>query len=94
MEVGAGVVSAAGVAALESDALSPLLELLGAASVAEGSGDSLVSVVSLIGDSSSSTDLGSTSSRSFGAETFKVTSRLGLLPDFLRPSAVLLGGAI
>lgn len=89
---GAGVPSGAGVAALESDALSPF-EALAASWVAEGAGESTTSLVSLMGDSSLM-DWGSTISRSFAGDTVSLTSRVGLLLDFRRASMDFDGGAM
>jgi hypothetical protein len=88
---GVPVTSAAGVAALESDAISPL-EMTGAAGVADLAGDS-----GALGSSmgvSSLMDSGSTSSRSREGVMLSVTTRLGLPPDFRRLSVVLFEGAM
>lgn len=86
---GPGVPSAAGVAAFESDALSPLV--FAGAAVAESEGEALTS---LAGDSSL-IEAGSKSRRSSSDEILSVTTIVGLLPDLRRPSPeFLLGGAI
>lgn len=94
MAEGAGVPSAAGVATLESEGASP--EPLAAA--AGVSGDSFVSTISFgslaaAGDSSF-VGSSSKSSRSWSDGTESVTTRLGLPPDFRRPSEDFVGGAI
>lgn len=89
MDEGPGVPSAAGVAAFESDALSPLEAVRAAA--ADSEGDALTSFA---GDSSL-TASGDMSRCSSSDETLSVTTMVGLLPDLRRPSPVfLLGGAI
>lgn len=96
MPDGAGVPSAAGVAALESDAFSPL-EVVGAATLAELVGELLTSLGSegsFTKGVCSSIDSGKRSTRSCAGDTAKVTSRLGLPPDLRRPSAALPDGGI
>lgn len=103
IEEGAAVSSAAGVAAFESDALSPVeLTLVGAAGVLGVSGESfdselslesLESLVSLTG-TSSSPDTGEMMSRNWVDGTFKVTIRLSLPADLRRPSTDLVDGAM
>lgn len=85
----AGVPSGAGVAALESEPLSPL----GATwSVAEVAGESFASLESVTGDSSFTTS-GSRTSRNRADGTERLTRRLGLLPpDLRRPSVFADGG--
>lgn len=95
--VGAGVVSAAGVAALESDALSPF-EMVDTTSAFGLAGDSLVCESSLesfdSGDwDASLTDTEGKISRSSSGDTLRVTSNPCLVADLRRPSAAL-GGAI
>lgn len=88
---GAGVPSPAGVAAFESDALSPLLLVFAGAAAGDPVGDALMSFE---GDSAL-TALGSKTFCNSSVETLRVTTMLGLPPDLRRPSpAVLLGGAI
>lgn len=92
------VPSATGVAALESDALSPLEPLVtgcAAAAAASGTGELVFSLMSFSGDSSL-TGWGSAPkiSRNLEGETLRVTSRPDLLPDLRRPSVDLAGGAM
>lgn len=83
-----GVPSAAGVAAFESDALSPLAAVDGMA--AESSGEALTSA----GDSSFLGVSESSSLDSSSDEILSVTIMLDLLPDLRRPSVEFLLGAI
>ena len=93
MTEGTGVPSAAGVAALESDTLSAM-ELLEAATLPDGAGDSTESLGSTdslgTGDSSLG-DFSSSKSRRSAELTDNVTSKPCLLPDFRRPSPDLGG---
>lgn len=85
------VPSAAGVAALESDALSALEPLVaGCAAGASGTGELVFSLMSFSGDSSL-TGWGSRPkiSRNLAGETLRVTSKPDLLPDLRRPSVDL-----
>ncbi len=94
MTDGAGVPSPAGVAAFESDAVSPLPLAAGTGV----DGDSLTSLESFwslaaAGDSGlvASSPI---ASRSIVDGTERVTRRDGLPPDLRRPSGVLVGGAM
>lgn len=97
---GAGVpsaagVPAAGVPALESDALSPL-ELAAVATLPDGAGElieSFGSVDSFDAGDSSSPESALMSLRSLEEGTVNVTSKPALPPDFRRPSAAF-GGIV
>lgn len=94
MAESAGVPSATGVAALESEAFSPVEAGGAAAGVPEVAGDSFVSSCNSLTGTSLSTESGSSSSRSRAGDTVRVTSNVGLEPDFRRPSAVLMPGTM
>lgn len=95
MEPGAGVPSACGVAAFESEALSPLAVAGGAgcvlaAGVESGDDDCLTSSESGAGESSICRI-----SRSLDGSTGRLTIRVGLPPDFRRLSmALVVDGAM
>lgn len=89
IDAGTGVPSATGVAALESEALSPL-ETPDTGRLPEGAGESTDSFGSVdsfgTGDSASGDSIFMTS-RSLDEGILRVTSKPGLLPDLRRPSA-------
>lgn len=89
MELGAGVPSACGVAAFESEAFSPLVLVAGVGCAAFESGDCLTSSGSWAGESSTLRI-----SRSLEGSTVRLTIRVGLPPDFRRPSCALVDGAM
>lgn len=88
----AGVASAAGVAAFESEALSPFELLAGGcepvAETVSAAGELMFSFSDLTGESSLM-GLESTSSRSLSGDTLRVTSSVGFALDLRRASADL-----
>lgn len=91
----AGVASATGVAALESEALSPLVLLAGGCEPeadAASAGDSALASMSLAGDSSLT--VGAIRARSLSGDTLRMTIELALVLDLRRASADLAGGAM
>lgn len=92
----AGVASGAGVAALESEALSPFVLLAGGCEPEADTasvGESALAFMSLEGDSSL-IESGASRARSLSGDTLRVTIKLALVLDLRRASADLTGGAM
>ena len=90
----AGVASGTGVAALESEALSPFVTLAaGCEPEMDAAGESAFTLMSLAGDSSLTTS-GAIRARNLSGETLRVTIKVALVLDLRRVSEDLAGGAM